>query len=75
MRLSEVMNDAYDFANCMFSTKLSKEPCSAEHLSVFDSKSQKIFIENLIAGAIFAYHEALQKELAEQGVFIPEIEA
>lgn len=72
----KIMNDAYTFANTMLSLK---EPLSEEKIitlnsdDVLASKYGKSIMENVVLGAILAYHEQLREELLKQGIDVGDI--
>lgn len=77
----EIMEDAYDFTNAMLNSKARKngklpasEYCELQSGFMFTSKYEKCYVENLVLGAIFSYHEQLRDILLEKGIDIGEID-
>ena len=69
----KIMTDAYIFANTMLNIN---EPLSEEKVialksdDVLATKYGKALIENVVLGAIFAYHKQLREELLKQDIDI-----
>lgn len=72
----KIMIDAYKFANIMLS---QNEPLSEEKIAILKSdnilasKYGKALMENVVLGAIQAYHGQLRLELLKQGIDIGNI--
>lgn len=74
MKITEIMNQAYLFADTIVFKDSAKQRTYEEAKLIFGSGIQKSYIENFIAGAIIAYHDSLQCEMAKKGITLPDIE-
>ena len=76
MKLSKIMDTAYIFTS-MIIDEASHEEYRAKHPNAeqqWNDSIERPFVENLIAGALFAYHDQLRKEMADKGVNLPDLE-
>lgn len=73
----KIMTDAYTFANTMIDIK---EPLSEQRIldlksdTVLATKYGKLLMENVVLGAISAYHKQLRENLLVQGLDIGEFD-
>lgn len=73
----KIMTDAYIFANTMIDIK---EPLSEQRIldlksdTVLATKYGKLLMENVVLGAISAYHKQLRENLLVQGLDIGEFD-
>lgn len=76
MKITKIMDTAYQFASVV----IDGEPYEKFRINCPQAKErwnnsfEKPFVENLIAGALFAYHEQLCAEMAEKDIILPDLE-
>ncbi|GEM_PF-717764 len=74
----EVINSANSFANEMIKTNLHRHPVSSEEKlkihseEILSTNQGRTYVDNMVLGAIIAYHNQLREVLLKSGIDIGE---